>query len=197
MASADPLDYYIGEWSHLETFVGAYASHASYKSYDLWVDILNQGKHMYTSAGSDAHGAVNSNCLSAFYTKKRFHTDFVERLHAGDFSCGGIGVKMMIDGNPMGSQIEYKDGMKLTVRVDDFHKTVWRPDTAYELQVWTDEGLAYASLFNGKEAQEISLEVQKRKYYRVVIEDITHKYRVAVSNPIWLDKEPEAENAEA
>ncbi|MBE6629525.1 MAG: hypothetical protein E7624_01585 [Ruminococcaceae bacterium] len=193
MASADPLDYYLGEWSHLETFVGGYASHASYKSYDLWVEILNKGKHMYTSAGSDTHSAVNVNCLSTFYTQKRFHSDFIKRLHAGDFACGGIGVKMMIDGNPMGSQIEYKDGMKLTLRVDNFHKSVWRADTAYELQVWTDEGLAYSSMFNGKEPQELSLEVQKRRYYRVVIEDLTHKYRVCISNPIWLDKEPAAE----
>ena len=197
MASADPLDYYIGEWSHLETFVGGYSSHASYKSYDLWVAILQAGKHMYTSAGSDTHSVVNINCLSTFYTQNRFHSDFIKRLHAGDFACGGVGLKMMIDGNPMGSQIEYKDGMQLNIRVDNFHKSVWRADTAYELQVWTDEGLAYASMFNGKEAQEVTLEVQKRRFYRVVIEDLTHKYRVLVGNPIWLDKEPEEKPAEA
>ena len=188
MASADPLDYFIGEWSYLETFVGNYMTHASFKSYDLWLEILKAGKHMYASAGSDTHGAVNINCLSTFYTKKRFHKDFMDRIYAGDYAVGGVGLKMMIDGNPMGSQIEYKDGMKLTVRLDNFHKSVWRDNTAYELQIWTDEGLAYASMFNGKEAQEISLEVQKRKFYRVVVEDVTHKYRVCIGNPIWLDK---------
>ena len=193
MASADPLDYYMGEWSYLETFVGSYASHASYKSYDLWVEILQAGKHVFTSAGSDTHSAVNANCLSTFYTKQRYHKDFLDRIYAGDYACGGIGVKMMIDGNPMGSQIEYKDGMKLTLRVDHFHKNVWRADTAYELQIWTDEGLAYASVFNGTEPQELSLEVQKRRFYRVVIEDLTHKHRVTIGNPIWLDKEPVAE----
>ncbi len=197
MASADPLDYYLGEWSYLEIFTWCYDSGASYKNYDLWCDILATGKHMYASAGSDTHSAVNANCLSTFYTKKRFHTDFMDRIRVGDYAVGGIGLKMMIDGNPMGSQIEYKDGMKLNIRVDNFHKRVWRPDTAYELQVWTDEGLAYASMFNGKEPQELTLEVQKRKFYRVVIEDLTHKYRVLVGNPIWLDKEPAAEAAEA
>ena len=197
MASADPLDYYLGEWSYLEIFTWGYASNASYKNYDLWCEILAKGKHMYASAGSDTHSAVNANCLSTFYTKKRFHTDFMDRIRVGDYAVGGIGLKMMIDGNPMGSQIEYKDGMKLNIRVDNFHKNVWRPDTAYELQVWTDEGLAYSSMFNGKEAQELTLEVQKRKFYRVVIEDLTHKYRVLVGNPIWLDKEPAAEATEA
>ena len=51
-------------------------------------------------------------------------------------------------------------------------------------------------MFNGKEPQELTLEVQKRKFYRVVIEDLTHKYRVLVGNPIWLDKEPAADEAQ-
>ena len=196
MASADPLDYYFGEWSYMETLVGAYAEHSSYKSYDLWCKILAAGKHVYASAGSDTHTTVNVNCLSTFYTKKRFHTDFMERIYAGDYAVGGIGLKMMIDGNPMGSQIEYKDGMQLNIRVDNFHKSVWHPDTAYELQVWTDEGLAYSSMFNGKHPQAVSLEVQKRRFYRVVVWDLTRRYRVCVSNPIWLDLETEEKTEE-
>ena len=189
LASREPLDYYLGEWSYLETLVGTYRSHPSFKSYDLWVELLQAGKHVYTSAGSDTHGAVSNGCPSTFYTQKRFHADFLERMRAGDFAAGGVGIQMMIDGAPMGSQIAYREGMSLTLRVGDFHAATWQKNTAYELQIWTDEGLAYASMFNGKEPQELSLEVQKRKYYRVVIEDLTHKYRVCISNPIWLDKE--------
>ena len=87
--------------------------------------------------------------------------------------------------------IEYKDGMKLTLRVGDFFRHTLREDTAYELQVITDQGVAYSSMFNGKLPQALSLEVQKRKFYRVVVNDLTHAWRVCVSNPIWLDKEPE------
>ncbi len=193
LGSDDPLDYYLGEWSYLEIFTWGYSSKASYRNYDLWVKLLDAGKHVYASSGSDTHGSVSCSCLSTFYTKKRFHTDFLERIRVGDYAVGGIGLKMMIDGSPMGSQIEYKDGMKLSIRVDDFHKSIWRPDTAYELQVWSDEGLVYSSLFNGSKPQELELEVKKRRFYYVVIVDRTRGVRMMVGNPIWLDKEPEPE----
>ena len=188
MGSANPLDYYFGEHSYIETMVWGYASQASFRSYDTWVDILNLGKHVYASGGSDTHGPVSASCPSTFYTKKRFHSDFVDRMYHGDYAVGGVGVKMFIDGKPMGSELVYKDGMKLTLRVDDFFKHTFKEDTVYELQVITDKGVAYSSLFDGTKPQALSIEVQKRAYYRVVVNDITHGYRVCVSNPIWLDK---------
>ncbi len=191
LASNDPLDYYCGEHSYLETIVNGYAAHGAYRAYDLWVQILALGKHMYASGGSDTHGNVSAGCPATFYTTERHHSKFVERMYVGDYAVGGVGIKMMIDGHPMGSEIEYKDGMKLTLRVGDFFRHTLREDTAYELQVITDQGIAYSSMFNGKLPQALSLEVQKRRFYRVVISDLTHAWRVCVSNPIWLDKEPE------
>lgn len=188
MGSDDPLDYYFGEHSYLEVIVSYYSSHASVRSYDTWVEILNQGKHMFASGGSDTHSAVTNVCPSTFYTTERHHTRFVERMYNGDYAVGGVGVKMFIDGHPMGSEIAYKDGMKLTLRVGDFYHATFQENTAYELEIITDKGVAYSSIFNGKLPQEISLEVQKRNYYRVVVKDVNHRYRVCVSNPIWLDK---------
>ena len=52
----------------------------------------------------------------------------------------------------------------------------------------TDKGLAYASQFDGKEEQALTLAVQDRAYYRAEVIDLTHGYRVAVGNPIGLDK---------
>jgi hypothetical protein len=51
-------------------------------------------------------------------------------------------------------------------------------------------------MFNGKHPQEVSLEVQKRRFYRVVVWDLTHRYRVCVSNPIWLDLDAEEKTEE-
>ena len=193
MGSDEPLDYYFGEHSYLEVIVGGTASHASFKSYDTWCEILAKGKHMFASAGSDTHRAVSMNCPSTFYTKRRFHTDFVDRMYAGNYAVGGVGVKMMIDGHPMGSEIEYKDGMTLTIRIDDFFHNTLKENTVYELEIITDKGVAYSSRFNGKEPQAIALEVQKRNFYRAVVKNVTLGTRVSVSNPIWLDKEPEVE----
>lgn len=196
MGSNDPLDYYFGEHSYLEVIVGGTSSHSSFKSYDTWCEILAKGKHMFASGGSDTHRAVSANCPSTFYTKRRFHTDFVDRMYVGDYAVGGVGIRMMIDGHPMGSEIVYKDGMKLTLRVGDFFHNTLKENTAYELQIITDKGVAYSSHFNGKESQAVSLEVQKRNFYRVIVKNLTLGTRVCVSNPIWLDKvEEEAEES--
>jgi hypothetical protein len=187
LASNDPLDYYVGEHSYLETIVNSYAAHGAFRACDLWDRILKTGKHMYASGGSDTHGAVTNACPATFYTKQRFHKDFVDRMYVGDFTVGGVGIRMMIDGHPMGSELTYRKGMRLTLRVGDFHPATWKENTAYELQILTDQGVAYSALFNGKAPQALSLAVEDRMYYRVEIWDRTHGYRVAVSNPIWLD----------
>ena len=38
------------------------------------------------------------------------------------------------------------------------------------------------------DAEGLSLEVQHRRFYRAEVFDLTHECRVAVGNPIWLDK---------
>lgn len=88
----------------------------------------------------------------------------------------------------MGSEIPYSEGMKLTLRLDDFFSPAFKDDTAYELRIYTDRGLAYESMYNGKLPQAVSLEVEKRAFYRAEVYDLTHGYRVAIGNPIWLDK---------
>ena len=81
-----------------------------------------------------------------------------------------------------------EDGMELYLRVGDFFSHQWQENTAYELRIYSDKGLVYKSLFNGKETQKIALKCQKRAFYRAEVVDLTHGYRVAVGNPIWLDK---------
>ena len=121
------------------------------------------------------------------WPKEKSGKAFYDKMHSADYAVGAVGMKMCIDGNPMGSEIEYKDGMTLCLRLDDFYKHELKDGTAYELRIYTDKGLTYASMFNGKKPQEISLKVQKRMYYRAEVFDMTHGYRVSVGNPIWLD----------
>ncbi|MBE6595576.1 MAG: hypothetical protein E7644_07235 [Ruminococcaceae bacterium] len=198
MASDNPLDYYMGEHMYLEVMVGSYRHHSSIRSYDLWCDILALGKHVWASGGSDTHGGVSNGCVSTFYSKKKSGRAFFDVMHSADYAVGALGIQMMIDGHPMGSELVYRDGMRLTLRVGDFHAPAFRENTAYELRVYTDEGLAYASMFNGRETQHLSLAVQKRAFYRAEVVDLTHGgFRIAVGNPIWLDgkeAETEAEN---
>ena len=123
------------------------------------------------------------------YCDKRNADAAFDCMKAADYTVGIFGFKMCIDGQPMGREIAYRDGMKLALRIEDgFAPSIVEGD-AYELRVYTDKGLAYASQFDPTKPQALSLEVQKRRYYRAEVVNLTHGYRVAVGNPIWLDKE--------
>ena len=188
MSSTDPLDFYYGEHMFLETLYEKFESNFSFKNYKLWTELLALGKHVYAAGGSDTHRKPSNQVVSTFYTKERKDTAFFEQMRSGDYTVGAVGMQMLIDGNPMGSEIEYKDGMILTLKVADFFKPRWQENTVYELRIYSDEGLVYNSIYNGVNTQKIALKVKNRKFYRAEMFDITHGYRVAVGNPIWLDK---------
>lgn len=187
LASHDPIDFYFGEHTYIETLYASYGSHCSFRNYKLWTDLLALGKHVYAAGGSDTHGDVSRIPFGVFYTKERLGRAFFDQMHKGDFAVGGVGLKMCVDGHPMGAEIPYRDGMTLTLRMDDFSKNVYKEDHVYELRVITDEGVAYASHFMGDGAQAVSLRVEKRKFYRAEVFDLTSGYFVTVGNPIWLE----------
>ncbi len=188
MSSTDPSDYSFGEYTYFETLYNTYWSADSFNNYDMWVRMLNEGMHVYSSGGTDTHSNPRNTAVSTLYCKERTGTAAFDCMKSGDFTTGAFGMKMCINGQPMGSRIAYRDGMKLTLRVGDLFSAQKEMNHVYELRVYTDKGLAYASMFDGSE-QALALEVQKRRYYRAEVVDLTGEYRVAVSNPIWLDKD--------
>lgn len=188
LVSSDPLDYYYGEHTYIETIYDTVYSAATRNNYKLWCDLLDMGKRVYASGGSDSHGATKNTALAAFYTSEKNGLAFFNKMKEGDFSVGAAAIKMSIDSHPMGSEIDYEDGMKLTLRVCDFFAPEWRENTVYALRIFTDKGLAYVSEFNGKEEQELQLDVQKRAFYRADVYDMTHECVIAVGNPIWINE---------
>lgn len=186
LGSDEPLDYYFGEGMYLEVMVDDYASHASVRSYELWCDLLALGKHVYAAGGSDTHSAVTNRCVSTFYAKEKSGKAFFDVMHSADYAVGAFGMQMCVGDTPMGGEVAYRDGLTLALRVGDPFAPACKGDTVYELRVITDRGVAYASRFNGKEPQTLSLAVQERKFYRAEVVDLTHGYRIAVGNPIWL-----------
>ena len=188
LVSSDPLDYYFGEHSFIETIYDDVYTAATRNNYQLWQDILALGKHVYASGGSDSHSSTKNTALSAFYTDRRHSEAFFEKMRAGDFNVGSMGIKMCIGEHPMGSEIAYEDGMVLSIRISDYFEFDKKDSTVYALRVFTDEGLAFESDFDGSEAQSLQIKVKNRKFYRADIYDKTHECVVGISNPIWLDK---------
>lgn len=191
LGADDPLDYYFGEHTYLETLYDNPGAAVSFTNYELWCDILALGKHVYASGGSDTHGDPSNKVVTTFYCPERTGRACFDCMKLGDYTVGSFGMKMCIDGNPMGSENVYRDGMTLTLRVDDRFAPHATPNTVYELRIYSDKGLVYSSLFNGEQPQQLALKVQKRKFYRAEIFDLTHGYRAAIGNPVWLDKDEE------
>ena len=189
LVSSDPLDYYFGEHTFIETIYENIYTSATRNNYKLWQDILALGKHVYASGGSDSHTDTKNSALAAFYTEKRHSSLFFERMKSGDFNVGSMGIKMCIGEHPMGSETAFEDGMILSIRLGDYFDRDVKENTVYALRIFTDEGLAFESDFDGSEAQELQLYVKKRRFYRADVYDKTHECVVGISNPIWLDAE--------
>ena len=111
----------------------------------------------------------------------------LREVREGDCAAGAIGIKMAINGARMGSSLPYRDGLVLAIQLDDYYKPTMLDNTVYCLKVYTDQGLAYASEFDGKQPQALSIPVKNRKYYRVEVTNESDGSIVSVSNPIWLD----------
>ena len=189
LASDDPLDYYLGERTYIETLYWSPTCMESVRNYAIWCKILALGKHMLTSGGTDAHGTPHGSVVSTFYCPERTGKAAFDCMKSGDYTVGDFGIKMCVDGAPMGSENEYRDGSILTLRVEDGFERHMPEGNVYELRILSDEGLVYASMFDGKHPQAVALKTKKRKFYRAEVFDLTRGCRVAIGNPVWLDKE--------
>ncbi len=187
MVSDDPLDYYIGEHTFMETIYASPDSSATLKNYEIWTKILAAGKKVYSSCGSDTHGGVTNSAVATFYTTARKGDLLFQQMRSADFTCGNVGFQMCIDGNPMGSEVPYREGMELTLRVDDFFAPTTKSNAIFELRILSDRGVAYVSRFKGTAPQAVALSVQKRAFYRAEIYDLYNEQFVAIGNPIWLE----------
>lgn len=186
MVSDDPLDYYFGDCVAIETIHGGPENLATRLNRQLWSDLLDLGKRVRTHGSSDAHGPVSNRGLTTVYAVRHFSTQIFSLVRAGDCTSGAVGMKMSVDGAPMGSVTPYAPGKVLYLRVGDFHRDHRPENTVYSLRIYTDRGLAYAREFDGSD-QALALAIRPRKYYRAEVYNETADHVVAMSNPIFLD----------
>jgi len=191
MQSEDIQDYYFGEGCYIESIYAynfPYVNNIhSLENYQLWVDLLNSGRKVYTSATNDAHGLPGSYALNAVYSEKKWGPAYTEYLVKGDVNAGYMGIKMSVDSTPVGSTVKYREGMKLYVKLGDVHPCRFDKDDTYRIDVMTDKGLAYSEKVNLP--YSLALNVEKgRKYYRVVIIRESDGGPAAIGNPVFIEE---------
>ena len=185
--TGNPGDYFFSEYMAFETVHGDVNAFSTRQNHNLWVKILGLGKRLRTHGSSDSHGPVSNRGLTTVYTEENFSTDIFNTIRSGNCVAGGVGIQMCIGETPMGSSVPFAEGLRLSVRVADFHAAHWQPDTVYALKVYTEKGLAYAVEFDGTKPVTLTLPVQQRLFYRCEVVNESDGLPVAYSNPIWLD----------
>ena len=187
MASDEPLDYYFGDYMPLESILGHANSFDTVQNRNLWESLLKLGKRVHTHGDSDTHAEAKNCAITTVYAREKKGSTVLREVREGDCAAGPIGIKMAICGTRMGSSLPYRDGLVLAVKLDDYYTPTMLDNTVYCLKVYTERGLAYASEFDGKQPQSLTIPVQNRKYYRVEVTNESDGHFVSISNPIWLD----------
>lgn len=190
MVSDNIDDFYFGDGTTIETiYTNRYAyphNIDTINNYLLWLQFLDSGKKVYNTATSDCHRAVSNQGLNTVYSNEKNGPAYVRKLREGDLNAGFIGIKMCIDECPVGSTIKYKDGMKLYLKIEDTHPLLYKPEEKYRVDIITDKGLAYSAPLTMPFA--LSVNVEKRRFYRVEIIRERDGSPAAIGNPIWVEE---------
>lgn len=198
IVSDDPLHYYYGEYTGIEITTGTGGNMAyeeNEKAYQLWLDLLDMGKKVYATAGSDFHKLPNASALTTLYCDERDAQAYVDLFRSGDFAPGWVGLRMAIGDTTMGGTTSF-DGQRLVFSVGDMYDVevndsysdsyCYLEDHVYSVQLYDDGGLLMESIVDPSEMNYFAVDADPdAKFYRIVVWDLTENTRVAVGNPIW------------
>ena len=206
LVSDDPLDYYFGSENApmgLEIHTGTskrynMVARDNEEAYQTWVDLLEAGKWVYATAGSDLHGLPNADALTSLYSAEKHADAYMELMRSGDFAPGWVGIRMTLGGVNMGGRTDFS-GQKLVFSVGDIYTgdsvdaatrtPVYVADHTYRVELYDDSGILSQCVIDPTQTTYFSVDADENaKFYRIVVWDDTAKTRVGVSNPIWNTK---------
>ncbi len=184
MKSEDPLDYWFRDETGIEVFYVDMRHKHTEENYKLWHDLLALGKRVWACSGEDGHACARDTALTVIYAEEKTSAGFIKHLSVGDFVCGSVGIKMCLGETKMGGQCSF-DGKRLTIAIDDFHRSVKNPEHKYRLDIITDAGVIASEEISCEEPSFFALDTEDRAFYRVEVFDATQELRIAIGNPIW------------
>jgi len=195
--SDDPLDYYFGDYTGIEITTGTGGNMCyqdNEEAYQLWLDLLDMGKKVYATAGSDFHALPNASALTTLYGSDRDAQAYVDIFRSGDFAPGWVGIRMAMGDTTMGGTGSFT-GQRLVFSVGDMYDVqlqdsygsyYYKADHTYCVQLYDDSGLLMESAIDPAQMQYFAVDADaEAKFYRIVVWDQTENTRVGVSNPIW------------
>lgn len=188
LQSSNPLDYYFGEYTGIEVLNSLYGVNMTaphnQAAYNVWVALLNMGKHVYAFAGSDSHTTCDTISASTVYAEERLNTSYLRHVVNGDFTAGPVGIRMCIGDTTTGGETDFT-GKRLVISVGDFHPKQYVAQHQYRLRVYNESGMVFQKTLDGTDAVYVALDTENCKYYRAEIYNATGDFVVALGNPIW------------
>lgn len=189
LASTDPLDYWFGDNTGFELINGLYGNMSARDNQEArlyWIKLLDLGKRVFATAGSDSHQLSNTATLTTVYSPAQNARDILDVIRTGDFTAGPASIRMCMGDTITGGVCSF-EGQRLTIAVGDVHSQQYRAMNKYRVEVYTDAGLVLRQeLPQIKNTEYLSLDVDPNsRYYRVEIYNVTEDYIFAIGNPIW------------
>ena len=192
MQSEYPMDYWYRDWTGIEVIYKDYRDIRPGKAYtaqnyELWRTLLSMGKRVWACAGGDWHSVCCDKALTTLYATERTNAAMIKPLRVGDFTCGGVGIRMCIGDTVCGSQCNLENG-RLIVCVSDFHPSLYIKGHTYRVDILDDKGVVASREISYAEAAQpvyMAIDTGKSDFYRAEVFDVTSDYRIAIGNPIW------------
>ena len=195
LVSDDPLDYWFSDYTGFEITTGS-GGNMNYKdneeAYQAWVDLLEMGKKIWATAGSDKHALPNPSALTTLYSAERSASAYLECMRSGNITPGWMGIRMVMGDAVMGGETDFA-GQRLLLAVGDVYtgdqnesSPVYVASHTYRVELYDDSGVLMEAVIDPAQMTYFAIDADEdSKFYRVVVWDDTAGIRIAVGNPIW------------
>ena len=177
----------------------SYGAEQNTNAYDGWVQLINTGKQLWATHGSDCHSCLPwPRSISTLYASEKNAEGFFRELKAGNLTAGAVGIRMAVGDAVTGSVTSF-EGKRVVLAVGDFHPLIvdppydpddpddqQEPTHTFRVDVYDDTGLIFSRDLSTEEMNYFAFDADpSRKYYRATVYDLYLDKIIAVGNPVF------------
>ena len=185
----DMMNYWFADETCFEVsnqIFGDFNSEDNIQAYDVWVYLLNNGKRLWATSGSDAHATLpRPYILSTVYATEKTAESCFAQIKTGNLTAGPVGIRTAVGDTATGGKCSFA-GQRVVMAVGDFHELAVDPDHTYRLDIYDETGLIASSELDITQMNYFAFDAREDAlYYRADVYDVTGGIRFAVGNPVF------------
>ena len=190
----DPVDFR-DRWFADETgfevtnkILGDVDCEANVAAYRCWVALLGEGRRLWATSGSDAHGTLTKTLShTTLYADRKNAKGYFARMRVGDITAGPAGIRIAV-GDAITGSVGSFAGNRVVVAAGDLHPAL-PTDHTYRLDIYDENGLVTSQPLDPNKMNYFAFDAAAdAKFYRANVYDATEDKRLAVGNPVWNQK---------